>query len=132
MILLHFELITCRFGYGSDRKPRFPWFLDFWVPCEPFVDLNAPNYLKQAKKIQLMFKTRFWKFGVCKLENLKIWEIVTSLKLVFWNLVFLSFEIVDSRILKIWNFETLKLWNDGTKKRRDKETLNLLNTWHLE
>ena len=68
-ILHQCELITFGFHYVRDRSLTFPWFLDFWDPCEPlFMDLNIQNY-------ETIFKVCFetWYLGIYFLKFRKGW-----------------------------------------------------------
>ena len=69
MIVLHFGLVTFRFGYGRDH-PSFPWFRDFqtcpWAP-QPilfiFGDTRMPHTIQEKPT---SFKTNYYVQKSCR------------------------------------------------------------------
>ena len=78
IILLHFELITCRFGYGRTIKPLISMISAFFQRVLPsqnqyYLSLETPGYLKQSKKFQIivdeiafLYMSKTWKSKILK------------------------------------------------------------------
>ena len=145
IILLHFGLVTFRFGYGRDRNSSFLRFRALWT-CTwvPKRILFIVGGTRIPQQIQEAPQTNFWKYCFVMFQSFgnrhfwfvgkeghrkhmkirltvswKSWiwdqDLPENMKWKFGKMEPISSNKHEMEFVNFWNFETKQLWNQETK-----------------
>ena len=88
IILRHRALVKSKSDGLKSREPSFSWFSEFWNPEEPSFEFEYARRCEDTRKKRFIFQN--------SIPGIGIWRFPKDMKL--------------------WNFESFKLWNVETSE----------------